>query len=102
VILTHAFVWILVSEKIRARGRTTFGTGIAVPFVVLPPASRSWASAVPGRGSHDHGVLAASSIPQGVRGSNHSHNFLVVSGTYRFSHERRWSNQKHCEKKIIV
>ncbi len=33
------------AKKLEAAGRTTFGTGIAVPFVVLPPASRSWASA---------------------------------------------------------
>jgi hypothetical protein len=49
-----------------------------------------------------HWVVAAPSIPQGVRGSNHSHGCLVVSGTNRFSHERLQSNKKHCEKKIIV
>jgi hypothetical protein len=40
VIFTHAIVWVLKSEKIGAGGRTTFGTGVAIPFVVLPPASR--------------------------------------------------------------
>jgi hypothetical protein len=80
----------------------TFGTGIAVPSVVLPPTSRSWASSALGHGGRDCGVMAASSIPQGVRGSNHSHGCLLVSGTNRFSHGRRQSNQKHCQKKIVV
>jgi hypothetical protein len=50
----------------------------------------------------DRGVVAASSIPQGVCGSNHSHGRLVVSGTRRFLHGRRQANQKHCLKKIVV
>jgi hypothetical protein len=46
--------------------------------------------------------MAALSIPQVTRGSNHSHGCLVVSDTNRFSHGRQQSNQKHCDKKIIV
>ncbi len=56
---THANVWVLESEKIGAGGRTTFGTGSAIPFVVLPPTSRSWGSAALGRGSRNSGVVAA-------------------------------------------
>jgi hypothetical protein len=42
--LTNAIAWVLKREIIRA-GRTTFGTGISIPSVVLLPTSRSWASA---------------------------------------------------------
>ncbi len=57
--LTHAIAQVLKREKIRAGRRTTFGTGVAVPFVILLPASRNWASAALGRGSCDwgHGCL---------------------------------------------
>ncbi len=78
--LTHAIARVLKREKIRAGRRMTFGTFVAIPFVILLPASRSWASAVLGHGGHDRGVVAASSITQGVRDSNHSHGCLVVSG----------------------
>ncbi len=94
--LTHAIAWILEREKIRAGGRTTFETCVAVPSDVLPPTSRSCASAVLGHGGRNHGVVATWSIPQGIRSSNHSHGCLVVSGTDRFSHGRRQANQKHC------
>ncbi len=50
MICVHAIVWVLESEEIRAGGRTTFGTGVTVPFVILPPTSRSWASAALGHG----------------------------------------------------
>ncbi len=52
--LIHAITRILEREKIRAGGRTTFGTGVAIPSVVLPPASRSWASAALGCGRLEH------------------------------------------------
>ncbi len=54
--LTHAIAWILEREKIRAGGRTTFETGVAVPSVVLPPTSRSCASDVLGHGGRNHGL----------------------------------------------
>ncbi len=52
--LIHAIAWILEREKIRAGGRTTFGTCVAIPSVILPPASRSWASAALGCGCLEH------------------------------------------------
>jgi hypothetical protein len=100
--LTHAIVWILDRENIIVGGRTTFGTGVVVPSIVLPPARKNRALAALGHGSHDLGVVATSNIPQGIRGSNHSHSCLVVSGTNHFSHGRQQSNQKHCPKKIVV
>ncbi len=84
------------------RRNKTFGRGVAGPFVILLPASRSWASAVLGHGGGNRGAVAASSIPQGIRGSNHSHGCLVVSGAYHLPHGRRQANQKHCKEKVIV
>ncbi len=80
----------------------TFGTGVSVPSVILPPASRSWASATLSSGSRDRGVVAASNILQGVRGSSHSQGCRGVSGTDRFLQGRWQANQKHCYKKTNV
>jgi hypothetical protein len=55
--LTHAIAQVLKREKIRARMRTTFRTGVAVPFVILLPASWSWASATLSHGGCDRGVI---------------------------------------------
>ncbi len=49
---TYAIAWVLKRDKIRAGRRTTFGTGVAVPFVSF--ASRSWASAVLSHGHLEH------------------------------------------------
>ncbi len=46
--------------------------------------------------------MAASSIPQGIRGSNHSQDCLVVFSTYCLPHGGWQANQKHCKKKVIV
>jgi hypothetical protein len=99
--LTHVIVRVW-KEKIRAGGRMTFGTGIAIPFVVLPPASRNWDSAMLSCGGCDCGVMAASSIPQGIRGSNHSHGCLLVSSTDHFPQGKQQADQKHCEKNIVI
>ncbi len=80
----------------------TFGRSLAGPSIVLPPYSRSWASAMMSRGGCDCGVVAALSIPQGIHGPNHSHGCLVVSSTNSFPHGRQQVNQKHCEKKIVL
>jgi hypothetical protein len=100
--LTHALFRVLKREKIGAGRRTTFGMGIAIPFVVLLPACRSRASAALSRGSRNRGVVAAPSIPQGIRGSNYSHGFPVVSGADHLPHGRRQANQKHCKKEVVV
>ncbi len=97
--LTHAIARILEREKIRAGRRTTFGTGVAVPSVVLLPASMSWTSAALCRGGRDCGVVAASNIPQGVHGSNHSHGYFRRR---LFPAWKGQAKQKHCQKKIVV
>jgi hypothetical protein len=89
-------------KKSEPEGGMTFETDVAVPSVVLPPASRIWASATLSHSGHYHGVMVVSSIPQGIRGSNHSQGCLVFSGSDPFPHARRQANQKHCQKKMVV
>jgi hypothetical protein len=101
-LLTHAIAWVLKREKIHAARRITFGTGVAVLFVILFPASRSWASAALSNCGLNRGVVPASSIPQGVCGSNHSHGCLVVSSADSLPNGRRQANKKHCKKEVIV
>jgi hypothetical protein len=67
----------------------------------LPPI-RSRAPTAVSRGSCDRGVMAAASIPQGNCDLNCRHGCLAVPGTYRLSHGRRQSNEKHCKEQIIV
>jgi hypothetical protein len=100
--LAHAIGRVLKSMEGRAGRWATFGTGVAVPFVARLPASGSGAPTSVSRGSRDHRVVAASSVPQGIRGSNRVHGCLVVSCAYRFSHGGRQANEKHGHKKICV
>jgi hypothetical protein len=46
--------------------------------------------------------VAIASVPQGIRGSNHRHGCLGVSGTYCLPHGRQYADQKHGEEKIFV
>ncbi len=84
--LAHAIGRVLESVKSRAGRRATFGTGVVVPFVGRLPASGSRAPTSVSPGGRDRRVVAASSIPQGVRSSNRVKGCLVVSCTYYFSH----------------
>ncbi len=63
--------------------------GIAIPFVVLLPTSRHRASTALNYGGCDHGVMAAFSVPPGVRGSNYGQCCLVVSGGCSLPHGSR-------------
>ncbi len=100
--LAHAIGRVLESVKSGAGRRTTFGTGVAVPFVVRLPASGSRAPTSVSRSGRNHWVVAASSIPQGVPSLNRVRGCLVVSCAYRFSHGGRQTNEKHGHKKICV
>jgi hypothetical protein len=73
----------------RAGRQATFGTSVAVLFVARLPASGSGAPTSVSRGSHNRRVVAALSVPQGVRGSNRVRSCFVVSCAYRFSHGGR-------------
>ncbi len=84
--LAHAIGRVLESVKIRAGRWATFGTSVAVPFVGRFPASGSRAPTSVSRGGRDRRVVAASSIPQVVRGSNRVRGCLVVSCADRLSH----------------
>ncbi len=93
--LAHAIGRVLKRVEIRAGRWETFGMGVAVPFVAPLPASGSRAPTSVTRGGCNHRVVAALSIPQGVRGSNCVRGCLVVPCAYRFSHRRRQANEKH-------
>jgi hypothetical protein len=67
----------------------------------LPP-NRSGAPTAVSRGRCDRWVMAATSVPQGVRIFNHHPGCLGVTRTYRFSHGRRQSNEEHGKEQIIV
>jgi hypothetical protein len=66
--LTHAIAIVRVVKIIEvwAGRRATFGMGIAAPFVNVLPVCWSWAPTSLCHGSRDHGVVASSSVPQGV------------------------------------
>ncbi len=92
--LAHAIGRVLKSVEGKA--------GRWVTFVACLPASGSRAPTSVSRGGRDHRVVATSSDPQGVHGSNRVRGCLVVSCTYRFSHEGRQANEKHGHEKICV
>ncbi len=91
----HAIGRVLERVESGAGRWATFGTGVAVPFVIYLPAGGSGAPTSVSRGGRDRGVVAALSVPQGVRGSNRVRGSLVVSCAYRFYHGRRQANEKH-------
>ncbi len=69
----HAIARILKIKEFGAERMATFGMGIAILSVACLPTSKTGASTGLSCGSCDHEVVAASSIPQGIRGSNHGH-----------------------------
>ncbi len=100
--LAHAIGRVLKSVESRVGRRATFGMSVAVPFVACLPASGSRAPTCVSRGGHDHRVMAASSVPQGVRGSDCVRGCLVISCAYRFSLGGQQTNEKHGHEKICV
>jgi hypothetical protein len=84
--LAHAIGRVLKSVESRAGRQATFETSVAVLFFARLPASGSGAPTSVSRGGRNRRVVAASSIPQGVRGLNRVHGCFVVSCAYRFSH----------------
>jgi hypothetical protein len=85
---TNATARVLKRIEIRAGRGLTFRTGVAALFVALLPAARSRAPTALSRGSCNCGVVAASSIPQGVRSLHHGCGCRVGASSYRFSHGR--------------
>jgi hypothetical protein len=74
--LIHAIAWILEREKLEPEGGQLLERVLPFrPSFFLPLA---------GAGLLLRWVVAALSIPQGVRSSNHRHGCLVVSGTDHF------------------
>ncbi len=91
----HAIARVLERVEIGAGKGVTFGMGVAIPFVASLPTCGSSAHMSLSHGSRDCGVVATSSIPQGVCCFHHGRGCLVVASSYRFSHGRWQDNKKH-------
>ncbi len=77
----HAISRVLKRMKIWAGGGATFGAGDTAPFVTSPPVVGSRAPTLLSRGGRDRRILAASSIPQGIRGLYHGRGCRVVASS---------------------
>jgi hypothetical protein len=93
--------WGFDNLKILVGREVTFQTGSIGPLVAQLPPSRSRAPIAGTCGSCNSGVVAAASVPQGVRSSNHQPGCLVVP-TYHFSHGMMPPNEEHCKEQIVV
>ncbi len=82
--LTNAIVRVVKRIEVRAGKGATFGMGVAAPFFTLLPICWSWAPTSLCHGGRNRGVVASSSVPQGVRCVR-----LVVSCADRLPHGRR-------------
>ncbi len=89
------------SENLDGKG-ATFGTGITAPFVASLPAVGSRAPASLCRGGCDRKIVAAPSVPYGVRSLHHGCGCLMVTSSYCLSHGCWKTNKKHCQEKVIV
>jgi hypothetical protein len=98
LILAHANVRVLEIEKNLGWKGGDFLNGHSWPSCRPSSPQQELVS----RGGRDHGVVAATSIPQVVRGSNHRRSHLVVPGTYSFLHGRRQLNEEHHKEQIII
>ncbi len=86
---TDAIAGVLERMEIRAGRGTTFGAGVAAPFVASLPAVGSRAPTTLSRGGCDCGVVAALSIPEGICSLHHGCSRPVGASSYRFTHGRR-------------
>ncbi len=73
---------VLKRIEIWAGGGATFGAGVTALFVASPPAVRSRAPTSLSRGGCDLRIVAASSIPQGIRVLHHGRGCHVVASSY--------------------
>jgi hypothetical protein len=77
-----AIARVLEGIEIWAGGGVTFGAGVAAPFVTSPPAARSRAPTSLSCGGRDHRIVAASSVPECIRGFHHRCGCHVVASSY--------------------
>jgi hypothetical protein len=82
----HAIARVLKRLEIWAGRGVTFGAGVTALFVASPPAIVSGAPTSLSRVSRDRRVIAASSIPQGIRGLHHGRSCHVVASSYCLMH----------------
>jgi hypothetical protein len=98
----HAIARVVKGIETRLERAVAFGTPVAAPFIASLPSGKSRAPILLIRGGCDRRVVAASSIPQGVRGLHHGRDCLVVASAYCFSHGRQQANEKHSQKEVCV
>ncbi len=79
---TDASARVLKGIEIWAGWGATFGAGVTAPFVASPPAVGSRAPTSLSHGGRDRRIVAASSIPQGIRGLHHGCGCRVVASSY--------------------
>jgi hypothetical protein len=90
-----------MSKNLGGRGGD-FWAGVTAPFVASPPVVGSRAPTSLSRGGRDRGIMAASSIPQGICSLHHGRGCRVVASSYCFTHGRGKANKKHGQEKIIA
>ncbi len=88
-----------MNENLGMKG-ATFGAGVTAPFVASLPAGGSGAPAALCRA--DHRVVAAPSVPLGVRGLHHGCGRSMGASSYCLSERWRKTDQKHFKEKTIV
>ncbi len=71
LIFANASARVLKTEKVLVGRGAIFLTGTAASLVAPLHSNRSRAPTTVSRGGYDHGVVAAASVSQGVRGCNH-------------------------------
>jgi hypothetical protein len=91
----HAIARVLKGIEIWAGGGATLGVGITARFVASPPAVGSRAPTLLNRGGRNRRVMAALSIPQGIRGLHHGRSCHVVASSYCLMHGWWQANKKH-------
>jgi hypothetical protein len=99
---TDGIARVLKGIEIWAGGGATFGVGVTAPFVASPPVVGSRAPTSLSCGGRDPRIVAASSIPQGIRGLHHGRGCRVVASSYCLTHGRGKANKEHGQEKIIV
>ncbi len=98
----HATAKVLIGIKVRAGRGSTFGVGVTAPFVASFPVGRDRAPTLLSCGRRNDRVVAASSIPQGIRSLHHGCSSHVVASSYCLMHGWVQANKEHGEKKIVV
>jgi hypothetical protein len=101
-----AIARVLERIKIRVERGATFRAGVAALIVASLPVVRSRAPTTLSRDSCDFGVVAASSIPQGVCSLHYGCSHPMGTSSYRFAWKavgelEIWQERDHCQVKLL-